>query len=129
MRLPGTDSSTGVIGSLRALGDNLLASVHDRVELLSLEMQEETSRVVRSVIWSMAAIVMAALAVAFIAFGLVCLFWEYAVAILAGMALLFGAGAVVTVVSVRRLGSPQPRPFANTLAELEEDRASLRKQL
>lgn len=33
-------SSPGILSSLRTLGDSLLASVQDRVELLSVELQE-----------------------------------------------------------------------------------------
>jgi uncharacterized membrane protein YqjE len=44
--MPTTDSAPGFLGSFRALGEGLLASAQDRVELVSLELQEEKLRLI-----------------------------------------------------------------------------------
>jgi len=43
--------SSGLLGSVRSLADNLLGSVHDRVELISVELQEEKQRLIQIFIW------------------------------------------------------------------------------
>src|SRR5207248_1856103 len=43
--------SSGLLGSLRGFADGLLGSVHDRVELFSLELHEEKHRLVQILIW------------------------------------------------------------------------------
>lgn len=126
---PSDPAPPSFLDSLRALGDGLLASVHDRVELVSLELQEEKFRLVQTIIWISAAMFAGVMALTFASLLLVFLFWESArLAVLGGFALLYGGAAVAIVVGFRRFLARQPRPFAATLDELKEDRACIPKE-
>ena len=115
----------GLLGSFRALGDGLLASLQARLELFSLELHEEKLRLVQTFIWISAAVFTALMTVTFASLTLVYLFWESArLAVLGGLTLLYGAALVAIVTGFRRYLARQPRPFAATLQEIAEDRAA-----
>jgi uncharacterized membrane protein YqjE len=117
----------GFLGSFRALGDGLLASVQDRLALFSLELQEEKFRLIRIFFWISAAVFTGMMAVTFASLALVYLFWESArLAVLGGLALFYIAALVVILVAFRAYLARQPRPFAATLQELDTDRTCIR---
>ena len=120
-------ASSGVIGTLRALGDGLLASVQDRVALLGIELEEEKVRLIQILMWSSAAIVTGVVALVMTSFALIYFFWEVArTAVVVGLVVfhvgLFGG----TVIALRRMLARQPRPLAASLAEVTEDRRCIR---
>ena len=120
---------TGFIGSFRAFGDGLLSTVHDRLELFSVELHEEKVRLIQIFTWISAAIFTGMMAVMFASLTLVYLFWESArLAVLGGLTVLYVAAFVVIVAAFRRYLARQPKPFAATLSEIEEDRACIRTE-
>jgi uncharacterized membrane protein YqjE len=121
-----TSTRPGFLGSFRVLGDSLLATVHDRLELFSVELHEEKLRLVQIFIWISAAVFTGMMAITFASLTLVYLFWESArLAALGGLTLLYGAALAVIIAGFRRYLARQPKPFAATLQELEEDRACI----
>lgn len=117
----------GLLGSFRALGDSLLASLQDRLELLSVEVQEEKFRLIQIFLWICAAVFTAMMTLAFASLTVVYFFWESArLAALGGLTLLYAAALTAIVIGFRRFLARQPRPFAATLQELGEDRACIR---
>jgi uncharacterized membrane protein YqjE len=124
---PPPASPPGFMDSLRTLGDGLVAGVHDRLELFSLELQEEKFRLIQIFIWISAAVFTAMMTLAFASLTVVYLFWESArVAALGGLTLLYAGALVAIVVALRRYLARQPVPFAATLHEMTEDRACIR---
>jgi uncharacterized membrane protein YqjE len=122
-----TPGPTGLIGSLQALGDGLLSTVQDRLELLSVELHEEKFRLIQIFIWISAAIFTGLMAITFASLTIVYLFWESArLAALGGLTLLYAGSFAAIVVAFRRYLARQPRPFAATLAEIAEDRSCIR---
>lgn len=120
---------TGFLGSFRELGDGLLATVHDRLELISIELQEEKYRLIQTFIWISAALFTGMMAVTFASLTLVYLFWESArLAVLGGLAVLYAGALIAIIVALRRFLSRQPNPFAATLHEMGEDRACIRDE-
>ncbi|MEO7413519.1 MAG: phage holin family protein [Opitutaceae bacterium] len=118
--------SAGLLGSVRALVDNLLRSVHDRIELISVELQEEKQRLIQLFVWISVAIFTGMMALAFASFTLVYLFWESARLIaLGGLTLLYTGAAVASVLALRKQIARQSKPFAGTLQELRNDRACI----
>jgi uncharacterized membrane protein YqjE len=116
----------GLLGSVRSLVDNLLGSVHDRVELISVELQEEKQRLIQLFIWISVAIFAGMMALGFASFTLVFLLWDHArTAALAGVTGLYAAVAVAAVIVVRRQIARQSKPFAASLQELRNDRACI----
>ncbi len=119
-------ASLGLVGSMRALGDGLIASVQDRLELFSLELQEEKFRLIQTFIWISAAVFTGLMAITFASITLVYLFWESArLAALGGLTLFYTGALVVIIVAFRRYVARQPKPFAATLSEIKEDRACI----
>lgn len=117
----------GFLDSLRQLGANLLGSVHDRAELLAVELQEEKVRLVQTFVWICAAVFTGMMALTFVSLTLVYLFWDQArLAVLAGLALFYLAALGGIVAAFRRYLARQPRPFEATLEELREDRSCIR---
>ena len=117
---------TGLLDTLRALGDSLLGSLHDRLELISVEVQEEKHRLIQTFVWISAAIFTGMIAIAFASLTLVVYFWDTArVAALGGLTLLYTGTAVAIVLALRRHLKRQPGPFAATLEEFRTDRACI----
>ncbi len=120
-------ASTGFVGSLRSLGDGVLATVEDRLELFSVELQEEKYRLIQTFIWISAAFFAGMMAVTFISLTLVFLFWQSArLTVLGGLAALYTGALVVIVVAFRRFLARQPKPFAASLDEVRADRSCIR---
>jgi uncharacterized membrane protein YqjE len=119
--------STGLLGSFRALGDTLVSGLQDRLELLSVEVQEEKFRLIQIFVWISAAVFTAMMALAFASLTVVYLFWKDApLAALGGLTLFYVAALVAIAVAFRRYLARQPKPFAATLQELKEDSACIR---
>lgn len=115
------------MGSFRSLGDNLLASVQDRLELLSIDLQEEKFRLIQTFVWIGAALFTGMMTVMFASLALVYAFWESArLAVLGGLTAFYAISLVLVIVAFRRFVARQPRPFAATLQEINEDRACIR---
>jgi len=116
-----------LLGSLRGFADGLLGSVHDRVELFSVELQEEKHRLVQTFLWASAVVVLAVLALIFASLAVVVIFWETArVGVVVGLTCVYLAALAGAVVGFRNFLKRQPKPFEATLRELQEDRACMR---
>ena len=121
------DHPPGFVHSVRTLADGVLATLQDRVELVSVELQEEKFRLIQIFIWISAAVFTGVMAITFASITLVYLLWDGArVAALVGLTLLYGGAAVAIAISFRRYLARQPRPFAATLDEIKVDRSCIR---
>jgi uncharacterized membrane protein YqjE len=117
------------MGSLRSLGDGLLASVEDRLELFATELQEEKFRLIQTGIWIFAAAFTGMMAVIFASLTLVYLFWDSArIAVLGGLTAVYAGALVAIVIAFRRFIARQPRPFEGSLREIREDRSCIRSE-
>lgn len=122
-------SSTGLISSFRLLGDSLLGTVQDRLELFSVELQEEKFRLILTFVWISAAVFTGMMALAFASLTVVYLFWESArLAVLSGLTVLYAIALVLTIVSFRRFIARQPSPFSATRQEIGKDRTCIRNE-
>ncbi len=120
-------ASPGFLGSFRALGDGLLATVEGRVELFSVELQEEKFRLIQAMLWISAVVFAGMMAAMFASLTLVYLFWDSArLAVLGGLAAFYAAALVAIILAFRRHLARQPKPFAATLDELGADRSCIR---
>ena len=126
---PATPNPGGILGSLRSLGDGLLANVQDRLELFSVELQEEKFRLIQTFVWISAAVFAGMMAVTFASLTLVYLFWASArLAVLGGLTLLYAGTLLVIIIMLRRLLARRPKPFAATLHAISEDRECIRNE-
>ena len=111
---------------MRALAGNLLASIRDRVALLSLELHEEKLRLVQLFVWISLGIFAGVMALTFTTLVVVYLFWETArLAVLVSFALVYTGAAVGILLTLRRVLAQQTRPLAGTLDELAADEACI----
>lgn len=122
-------ASPGILHSVRTFADSLLATVEDRIELISVELQEEKLRLIKVFIWISAAVFTGVMAITFASITLVYLLWDSArLAALCGLTLLYAATTVTIVVAFRRYLGRQPKPFAATLSEIKVDRTCIRTE-
>ena len=125
----GTAAPSGFVAAFRTLGDGLLGTVQDRLQLFSLELQEEKFRLIQTFVWISAAVFAAAMALAFASLTLVYCFWESArLAVLGGLTVFYSGALVAIVVAFRRFIARQPSPFSATREELSHDRTCILSQ-
>lgn len=121
-----TSSETpGIISSLKKLGQIVLTTAANRLELAAVETQEEAARWVESLILVAALAVLGALTLAMISLTIVLTFWEeHRLAAMVGLSILYLLAFLGTVWRLRwRLKNWDS--FAATLAELRKDKACL----
>jgi uncharacterized membrane protein YqjE len=119
--------SSGLLGAVRGFADGILGSVHNRLELLAIELHEEKHRLVQIFIWISAIVFLAMLATVFASFALVVWFWDTARTTVVGiLAASYTVALVATAVGFRRYLKRQPKPFAATLNEIKQDRECIR---
>lgn len=122
-------ASPGFMRLLAGIGDNLIATLQDRIELVSVELQEEKFRVIRLLIWISATVFAGVMTLSFATLTVVYLFWETArLAVLAGFTVTYAAALVWVIVSLKR-ACLQPKPFKATIDTLSEDRECIRREI
>ena len=124
-----TAASPSFTGSLRDLGEGVIAGIEHRLELLAIEVQEEKFRLVQVLLWIGAVFFTGLLAAGFASFTLIFVFWESArLVVLSGLAGFYIAAFVAVTMAFRRFLARQPAPFAVSLHELKEDRGCIRPE-
>jgi uncharacterized membrane protein YqjE len=123
---PAPSPEAGLFTSLKRALATLLELGHTRLELLSVEIEEQIEHAAGVLLWSIAAIFFGSLAVLVLALTVVIAFWDshrlLAAAVVAGAlgALSLGAALIVRARLRRR-----PRLLSTTVAELKRDAAAL----
>jgi len=123
-------SGLGLFDSVKAVLATIVAILHNRLELVSAELQEEVARLALLLLFGAVALFSAFLALA--ALGLVVLiaFWEehrLLVAVL--LAAWFLILALLAGYAARAQMAAKPRPFDASLNELAKDREQLKPRL
>src|SRR5881296_3399366 len=111
------EHSGGLFSSVRRVTDTCLSSVHNRVELFALELQEEKLRLVRLLLWTGAALFAAFLAITVITIAIVMAFPGHRLWVLIGFGVLYAVIAIITCVRLRNQVKNVPPPFTDTTAE------------
>lgn len=115
-------------GTLRRLGGSLLALGRIRLELLSIEIQEEKERLALLLFWSLFTAMLCGFGLMFLALCLTAAWWDTHRLVALGVSCaVFTAFALFGVVRLRRLLSRDARPLSASLAELRDDEAGLRE--
>lgn len=113
--------------SLRRLGDAVLSLVHRRLELASLELQEEKYRAIDLLLRAAALVVLGILTLVSVTALVVVLFWESSpVAALAIVTGLYALATLMVALGLRAKLKNSLPPLSDTIAELKKDRAWLR---
>lgn len=121
-----TPRSRGLFSSLRGLAATGVATLQNRLELLSVELQEEKARLLGLLVYGAAALILLATGVVFAAVFITVLLWDsHRLLALGVFSALFLAAGVFALTAARRLTASASRPFEASLAELVRDRAAL----
>jgi uncharacterized membrane protein YqjE len=116
-----------IAASLARLSANLIALLHTRAELATVEVEEEALRYFSYLMLTLAATFFLALAVLLAVLLMVALFWDaHRVAALLGLIVLFGGGGIYLGMTVRQRYRHKPHLLGHTLAELNRDIEALR---
>lgn len=117
----------GIFAALRSLGNRLLSLVANRLQLFSVELQEEKLRLLDLLLGLVIGLVVGGIG---LVLGTVCLaLWlkeKYGFAGLGLVALLFLGTAAVGLLLLRQKLKAGPKPFAQTIAEFKKDAECLR---
>jgi uncharacterized membrane protein YqjE len=118
---------TRLSASLKGLAGTVLTLLQVRLELLGVEAQEEVVRVVGLLLWGMAAALLLAMGLGFLAIFITVALWDtqrlLALSVFATLFLTLGGIATWMAWQRARRGSAL---FASSLAELRQDREQLR---
>lgn len=119
-------SSGGLLSSLRILLATSLAIFHNRLELLTTELEEEKLRLLRVLAWGALALLLGGMAILFVATFILVLFWEeHRLLAAGGLAALFVVACGLAVYRVKAHWMAATGLLSATLAELEQDRQAL----
>ncbi len=121
-RMP-IDDRPGLVDSLTATATTVVAIVHNRLDLLSTDLEEEREHLVSLTLFALAAFFCLGVGVVLAASLLVFAVWDsHRLLALGGLSLLFvGAGAAAIAVALKKIKA-KPRLFSSSLAELRKDR-------
>jgi len=100
----------------------LVAMLQTRLELASVELEEELVRFSIFFIATLVALFCAGVAVALVIFLVIALFWDtYRITVLLSLIGLFGIGSVLIAAWLRKQFLNRPRLFEHSIAELRKD--------
>jgi len=123
-RTPG--GSKGLLESLTILAGTLVAIAHTRLDLLSVDLEEERAHLLSLLVLTLAALFCLGIGVVLATILLVVAFWDthrlLALGALAGFYLVIGIGVWAFALHKART---KPRLFAASLSELFKDRQQL----
>jgi uncharacterized membrane protein YqjE len=126
--MSGHPPGAGLLVSLRRLLSTALEITQVRLELLSVELEQEKQRVVAGLLWASLAVLLLGVGIVLLVGLLLMLLWDgYRLPALALLSLLFlGGGGLLLQRAHARLSSPAGLAVAS-LGELARDREALER--
>ena len=116
----------GLFASLRQLATTALSTLQVRLELFSVELQEEKTSLIEIFLWTAAVIFSCLLAIVMVTVTVVWLSPETARPyILVGFCSIYLFLALFTIVKLSRSLKIRPPPFSGTISELKKDIAAM----
>jgi uncharacterized membrane protein YqjE len=104
------------------LGATLLAMLHTRLELASVELEEESQRFLGYLVMALVALLLFGVALVLVALFIVVLFWDdHRLEAVGGLALAFGIGSAAIGFKLKGSIKRKPRFMASTVGELRKD--------
>jgi uncharacterized membrane protein YqjE len=120
---------SGLFDSMRAMLATLVALAQTRLELLAVELEQESERLVGTLLWAIVGLFCGGLAVLMMALTIVIMFWDGHRLLAAGLvALLFAGLAIAAGLVVRHRLRTRPRFLSATIGELERDARALESE-
>lgn len=116
------ERADGLRGLIGAIGANLAAIARSRLELFSLELQEEKIRLVQILVWTAVGLFCGAMGFILLNVTLVYLFWESArLTVLIALTLFYFVAVAGIAIGLIRYFGRHPLPFSETLREFRKD--------
>jgi len=113
---------TGILESLRHLVRTGVGVLQNRVELFSVELEEQKARLVKVLVLAGVAVFLANSALLAVSVTIVVLAGEGArVAVLIGLSVVYVSAAVWAFLALRKEVRSAPPPFQDTVSELRKD--------
>ena len=125
MSATGPAAGPGLFDRVRRMLATLVTLAHARLELVTVELEEEAQRLTRVVLYALVGLFCAGVAVVLLAMTVVIAFWEHRVLAALLVTCAFAGGAAYAGVVVRRHLRERPRFLGATLAELQRDARAL----
>ena len=117
---------SGLFASLQRMLATLITLAYTRLELATVEVEEQLHRAARLLLWSIAAVFFASLTVLLLAFAIVIANWDEHRLLAAGLVTAsFALAALGAILGVRQQLRRRPRLLGATVAELARDAATL----
>lgn len=111
------------------IGATVLAMARTRLELASVELQEETRRLVGFLALALIATVLGSVALLLAVLLVLVLFWDsHRLLALGSMTALFALGCALVAAHLRSAMATRPALLSQTLAELRKDAASFKQE-
>src|SRR6266566_1240570 len=121
-------AGNGLLSSLRKLLDTGLATVQNRAELLAVEFQEEKDHAIELIMWVMALLCFALMTFLLLSVTIILIFPDnLRVYAAGGLALVYLAGGIWSLLRLRTRLKNRPIPFSSTIEEIKKDREWLLK--
>jgi uncharacterized membrane protein YqjE len=118
--------SGGLMESLKRMTGTLLAIFQTRLELLSLEVEEERLNIKQMLLYGSITLLFFALAIILMTAFVVVVFWDsYRLQVLAGFAVLYFVGGALAWNALLRVTNRKSQLFSASLAALADDRDQL----
>jgi uncharacterized membrane protein YqjE len=112
----------GIFQNIGRVAGTLLALFQTRIELFTVELQEESQRLLSWLILSLVALFCVAMAFFLAVFLVIVLFWDtWRIAAISGLIVFFGGAALLIALGVRSSYRKKPRMLASTRSELARD--------
>jgi uncharacterized membrane protein YqjE len=119
-------AQSGLLGSLSALASTCVGIVYTRLELLSLDLEEDRQQWMRLSALYLSALIALVLGVVFASILIVVAFWEtHRLFVLSLLAIFFFATSLMLWILARRQANAKPKLFLGTMLELVKDMAAL----
>lgn len=116
-----------IVDSLARLAATVLETLHTRLELISVEVEEEMARYSSYLLWIVVALFCAGIAILLAILLVVVLFWDsHREAVLLSLIGVFAGIAIFLGWWLRESMRNKPRLLAYSLEELKRDTATLR---
>lgn len=118
--------SKGLFESLSTLGATLVAIVHTRLELLSVDLEEERQHLFSIMLLSLIAVFLLGIGVVMAAIMLVVVYWDTnRLLVLSILTMLFLFLGIATGIYAVHRARSKPRLFSSSLDELQKDQQQL----
>lgn len=120
------DESRGLFESLSLFAATVVATAHTRLELLSVDLEEEREHLLSIMLLALAAVFLFGIGVVLMSILLVVIFWEtHRLLVLSALAVIFLlVGIGVGLLAMHKVRT-KPRLFSSSLSELDKDQQQL----